>query len=401
MTAKETWLAILGVTAGVAFAAALGLYAFLKSAETPLYSGAEDVPSVVTDAPAPEWTSAVERARKLTREAVVEQNLPGLSVAVGLGDEIIWAEGFAWADIDSRVPVTPRTRFRIGHASKALTSAGVGLLLEKGLLRLDEEIQTYVPAFPGKEWPVTLGQLMGHVAGVRHYEREADYMPTAHCERAVEGLTLFADDPLLFEPETQYQYSTFGWILVSAAVEAAAGEPFFAYMRKHVFEPLRMKDTIPDSSGLSEHVATFYYPKLSGDPAFGPEPATRVDYSCFAGAGGFISTPSDLVRFGLALNGEMLLQRTTVRKLRSPQLLISGKETDYGLGWMLDTVTLAGQPTPVASHASRTPLGGSASLLTFPEHGLVVAAASNISYARTTEVARKIAEVFAVERAGH
>ena len=50
----------------------------------------------------------------------------------------------------------------------ALTSAAVGLLLEKGRLRLDEEIQTYVPEFPKKQWPVTLRQLMGHLAGVRN-----------------------------------------------------------------------------------------------------------------------------------------------------------------------------------------------------------------------------------------
>ena len=63
----------------------------------------------------------------------------------------------------------------------------------------DDEIQTYVPAFPRKQWPVTLRQLMGHVAGVRHYRSEEDYMLSTHCERASEGLTFFANDPLRFE----------------------------------------------------------------------------------------------------------------------------------------------------------------------------------------------------------
>jgi CubicO group peptidase (beta-lactamase class C family) len=396
MTGKETWFTGLGVGVGVLFAAGLGLYSFLSSMETPLYSGPQDVPSSAQAAASQEWTRAVEQARPLARARVVEQNLPGLSVAVGLGDEIVWAEGFGWADLENQVRVTPATRFRIGHASKALTSAAVGLLLEKERLHLDDEIQKYVPSFPRKEWPVTLRQLMGHVAGIRHYRNEADYMPTARCERASQGLPMFADDPLLFEPETQYKYSTFGWILVSAAVEAAGGEPFFGFMRTQVFEPLGMADTTADVgvAPLPDR-ATFYYPRLSGDPAFGPEPATEVDYSCFAGAGGFLSTPSDLVRFGLALNGESFLQRATIRKLRSPQLLASNEETEYGLGWMLETVTLAGQQAQLASHASRTPLGGSASLLTFPERGLVVAVTSNISYANTTAIAMQIAEVFA------
>ena len=98
----------------------------------------------------------------LARASLLGQNLPGLSVAVGVGGDIVWAEGFGWADIEKRVPVAPGMRFRTGGVSMALTSAAVGLLLEKGRLNLDVEIQTYVPAFPEKQWPVTLRHLMGH-----------------------------------------------------------------------------------------------------------------------------------------------------------------------------------------------------------------------------------------------
>ena len=396
MSRKETWLAAIGLGLGVLFAAGLGLYSFLNSMATPLHPNPQDVRSVTSAAPLPEWADAAEQGRQLARARLVEQNLPGLSVAVGAGGDVVWAEGFGWADIEKRVPVTPGTRFRIGHASKALTSAGVGLLLENDRLRLGEEIQTYVPAFPRKQWPITLRQLMGHVAGIRHYRNEVDYMPSAHCERASEGLQIFADDPLLFEPETQYKYSTFGWILVSAAVEAAAGEPFFTYMRTKIFAPLGMTATTPDSSTESiPDRATFYYPRFSGDPSYGPELATPVDYSCFAGASGFLSTPSDLVRFGMALSAGTLLDPATVKKLQRPQMLASGQETEYGLGWMLDTVTLAGEPTREAGHGSRTPLGGSTTFMTFPERGLAVAVTSNTSFAETRSIALKIAEAFA------
>jgi CubicO group peptidase (beta-lactamase class C family) len=152
-----------------------------------------------------QWAGAVEQGRQIVRTAITEQNLPGLSVAVGAGGDLVWAEGFGWADLENRAPVAPQTRFRIGTASVALTSAAVGLLLEKGRLKLDDEIQTYVPAFPAKQWPVTLRQLMGHLAGVRHYRGEEDYMPSAHCERALEGVQKFAVDPLRFEPGTQFR----------------------------------------------------------------------------------------------------------------------------------------------------------------------------------------------------
>ena len=178
---KQKGLALIGLALGGLFAVGLGLYSYLIATSTPLHPNAQAVPSVTHVAPSQKWAEAVEQGRHIARASLVEQNLPGLSVAVGAGGDIVWSEGFGWADLENRVPVAPHLRFRIGHASTALTSAAVGLLLEKRRLNLDDEIQTYVPAFPRKQWPVTLRQLMGHVAGVRHYRGEEDYMPSAHC----------------------------------------------------------------------------------------------------------------------------------------------------------------------------------------------------------------------------
>ena len=393
---KQKGLALAGAAAVVLVAAVGGLYTFLTTMATPLHEKAADAPSVRHAEPSADWAGVADQGRTIARAGLVEWNLPGLSVAVGVDKEIVWAEGFGWADLEKKVPLAPDMRFRIGHASKALTSAAVGLLLEQGRLDLDKDIQTYVPSFPRKQWPITLRQLMGHVAGIRHYEGEADYMPTAHCERASEGLQAFADDPLRSQPEADYRYSTFGWILVSAAVEAAAQEPFFTFMRSRIFEPLDMRDTTSDSVAPSiPNLATFYYPRFSGDTAFGPEVATPVDYSCFAGAGAFLSTPSDLVRFGMAVNGGSLLKPATVTLLQAPQHLLSGAETEYGLGWMLETMPLAGEPTRLVHHASRTMLGGSAWFTTLPDRGIVVAVTSNTSHAAVRQVALKIAEVFA------
>jgi len=150
-TWKETWVTPILLVVGLPIAAVVGFLMYVAVTSTPLYPNPQDVKSVMASAPSPRWADAVEQGRQLVRARVSQQNLPGLSVAVGVSGEIVWAEGFGWADIQNRVPVSPITRFRIGHASKALTSAAVGVLLEKGRLRLDDEIQTYVPAFPRKQ----------------------------------------------------------------------------------------------------------------------------------------------------------------------------------------------------------------------------------------------------------
>lgn len=388
-TSKEAWLTAIAVVGGIALTGVVGLVAYL-SAIPPLHPSAEAVQSVAQPPAAQKWAVAIEEGRRLARARVTEQNLPGLSVGVGTGGELVWAEGFGWADVEQRVSVTPDVRFRIGHVSKALTSAAVGLLVEQGRLHLDEEIQTYVPQFPRKQWPVTVRRLMGHVAGFRHYrDTEWGDKPLAHCQLAREGLRNFANDPLMFEPETQYRYSTYGWVLVSAAVEAAAQRPFFEFMRTGIFMPLGMTATISDAPRESvPDRATSYYRR------FGREVTSSVDYSCFAGAAGFLSTPSDLVRFGMALTSGRLLQASTVRMLQTRQQLTSGEETAYGLGWTLETVELAGGPERLVSHGSRTVEGASTSFLIYPARGLVVAVSANISFANTREIALRIAHIF-------
>ena len=391
----ETWLALIVLAVGLLLAAILGLWGYMSATATPLHPNPQDVPSMTHSAPLPKWADAVEQGRQIVRAGLTEQNLPGLSVAVGVGGDIVWAEGFGWADLENRVPVAPDTRFRIGTASKALTSAAVGLLLEKDQLKLDVEIQTYVPEFPKKQWPVTLRQLMGHLAGVRNDAGDEEPL-SVHCERTVEGLERFAKRRLLFEPGTQYRYSSYGWILVSAAVEAAADEPFVRFMRRQIFQPLGMDDTRADSATEpTPDRATYYFPRFAADPRYGPQPPTEVDYSCFAGSSAFLSTPSDLVRFGMAINSGKLLQPATVQLLQTSQRLASGQETGYGLGWDLETVALAGEQMRVAGYDGTLRDGMVSSFMTFPEHGIVVSVTSNISFADTSAVALNIAQAFA------
>lgn len=376
--------------------AGLALYGYILATMTPLHPDAQAVTSVAHQAPSRPWAGAVDQARQIVRAALAEQNLPGVSVAVGAGDDLVWVEGFGWANLEQRVPVAPETRFRIGTASTALTSAGVGLLLEKDRLKLDEPIQVPVPEFPEQQWPVTLRQVMGHVAGIRTDGGDEGPLFSMKCQRPIEGLQPFAESSLLFEPGTEFRYSSYGWILVSAAVEAAAGEPFLRFMRKEVFEPLGMDDTIAETAVEPiPNSATPYFPRFAGDPRYGPDLMRELNYSCYAGASIFLSTPSDLVRFVLGVNGGKLLQPATVQLLQTSQRLSSGQETGYGLGWDLETVELSGKSTRLVGHDGDVLGGMAASVMSFPEHSLVVAVLANTSYADTYSLGLKIAQAFA------
>ena len=389
------------------------LPSFLWATARPLHPEPQNAPSAVQSEPSPQWAAAVGRARSIVRTVLSEQNLPGLSVAVGVGGDIVWAEGFGWADVETRAPVTPETRFRMGTASTALTAAAVGVLLEKDRVKLDEEIQAYVPQFPKKPWPVTLRQLMGQVSGVGIEAPDDWRLSSQRCERAADALPVFADGPLLFQPGTQFRQSPHGWVLVSAALEAAAGRPFLSFMRDQVFQPLGMAHTGAESAkeenpehigedaedpppfrGIHEVIfkpwrvltgtegesgaegstgpATYYVPR------FGPHPVYQYalhvssprNLSCYAGAKAFFSTPSDLVRFELGMNDGRLLRPATAQSLEAFGRTAGGYD-----GELLGAKVM--------------------SVVTVRERGIVVAAMSNITSADTSAVARKVGDAFA------
>jgi hypothetical protein len=123
-----TWAARTALAAGLLIAAFAAFVTHVIAVSAPLFAQPQDVPSVIDSAPSPQYAAAVERGRELVRAAILEQNLPGVSVAVGAGGTIVWAEGFGWRDVETRSPVTPNGRFNIGTAASAVTTAAVAPL---------------------------------------------------------------------------------------------------------------------------------------------------------------------------------------------------------------------------------------------------------------------------------
>ena len=191
----------------------------------------------------PAEDQSVVAARALLDSVMQANSIPGLSVAVGMGSQIMWSEGFGYSDLTHDVMVTPLTKFRVGSVSKPITAAAIGALVEEGALDLDAPVQTYVPSFPEKQWPVTTRLLAGHLGGIRHYQGEENFSSVRY-PTVLSGLAIFQDDPLINEPGTEFSYSSYAWNLISAVIEGASGEAFLDYMDRVVFDPLEMGQTV-------------------------------------------------------------------------------------------------------------------------------------------------------------
>ena len=337
-----------------------------------------------------DFSSAAAEARELVKVWLAEHDAPGLTIAVMVGGEIVWSQGFGMADLENRVPVRPHTKMRIGSVSKSLTSAAAGLLYEQGKLDLDAPVQKYVPSFPKKRYPITARQLGGHLAGIRGYLPgvQSEMFNTRHYDLVLAGLELFQDDPLLFEPGEKYSYSSHGYNLLSAVVEGASGQDFLSYMQENVFDPLGMKDTSADHTDQVIPYRTRFYER-NGAGVW--ENAPYADNSYKWAGGGFISTAGDLLRFGRGIISGGLLKPETVELLLTPQRTKDGKSTGYGIGWRSSE---DGRGRRQVGHGGSS-VGGKTRLVIYPDSQVILAVMINTGSLDLGEMPLDVAGLFA------
>jgi len=324
--------------------------------------------------PGPASAPAAARAVPAEVQAVAEAardellpSSPGLSFAVRRGDEV-WAFAWGYAHVEDATPVTTRTRFRIASISKPLTALAAALLWQQGGLDLDADVRGLVPEFTEKPWSVSARQLGGHLGGVRHYNGTP--LPTEAPGDVVDAVAVFAEDPLVTEPGTKYVYSTFGFNLLGAVVQRAAGRDFRAFVADAVCAPLGMVDTVPEDAKQPFGEVAALYEKL---PAGIVAEVPRDDLGYKWPGGGYLSTASDLVRMTRAVCDERLLTAEALALMRTSQRDTAGKATGYSFGWSVD---LDSEQRLRLAHGGAQ-RGARAFLLVYPDLDFAVAVLAN------------------------
>ncbi|GAB4453481.1 MAG: hypothetical protein Fur0028_08930 [Bacteroidales bacterium] len=200
--------------------------------------------------------------KQMANELLNIAQLPSLSIAIRKKNEIIFAEGFGYADLEKKIPVTANTQFRAASTSKVITVTGLAKMMQDGIIDIEAEVQKYVPHYPLKAYPITLKQLAGNILGMPHY-LNTDKLENKFYSSTKNALSVFSHHPLLFKPQTKYSYSSAGFVLLSAAMEGASGVNFISYLQDKVFNPLGMKSTEPDMGKykLMPHLTTYYEKK--------------------------------------------------------------------------------------------------------------------------------------------
>ncbi len=259
-----------------------------------------------------------------------ERKIPGLTVGF-FKDDCTWVAAFGMADLENRVPASVESAYRYASVQKSMTAVAVLQLAEQGKVDLDAEVQTYVSYFPRKRWPVTVRQLLGHLGGLPHYVNRAIEQHFTDQKTTREAIAVFEAFDLIAEPGTKYSYSSYGYNLLGAIIEAASGLSYSDYMRKAVWQPLGMLSVrLDDPLDLISNRVRGY--QLLNDEIKNSE---FINVSSRFAAGGTRGTVPDLISFIRGIQEGRLLSEKSLSLLYTPMATRNGEAIPYSAGFQI------------------------------------------------------------------
>ncbi len=295
-------------------------------------------------------------------QSLIDQNrVPGLAITVRKKDALYFQKGYGYANMEKQYSVDPKkTIFRIASVSKPIAATALAKMVAKGKINLDASIYEYVPYFPKKKYGFTIRQLANHTAGIRGYKGKEYALNKPFSIK--EGLRVFKDDELLFKPGSNYFYNSYGWALISLAMQEVSGIPFADYVMQEVLKPLGMTNTIPEIAGEVYLGTANFYSKNQ----LGFREAIPVNNFYKLAGGGYLSTSEDIAKLGQAYLNEEISGKTVLTQFLTSEI-VKKKLTYYGLGWQ---VSEDKKGRPYYGHVGNG-VGGYSIFYVYPEQEMV------------------------------
>ncbi|SFB72801.1 serine hydrolase [Massilia yuzhufengensis] len=294
---------------------------------------------------------------------------PGATVIVVKDGKTVLRRAYGMSDTAKGVKMAPEMALRLGSITKQFTSTGILMLAEEGKLSVDDDITKHLPDYPTRGKKITIAQLLTHTSGIASYTAKPDYRTRMTQDLTVaQMIDSFKDDPLDFEPGSQYRYNNSGYFLLGAIIEKISGQSYASFVEQRIFVPLGMNDTYYEGHGSSKAPVAAGHMRV--ESGFGP--AHPLSMTQPYAAGSLVSTVDDLARWDAAIRAGRLLKPASWQKAFTPYRLADGKDINYGYGWEVATV----QGAPMVGHGGGIN-GFSTYALRLPEQKVYVAVLTN------------------------
>jgi CubicO group peptidase (beta-lactamase class C family) len=250
-------------------------------------------------------------------------------VAVVVGDQIVLAKAYGLARLDPPTPATADTRYGIGSISKEFTAAAILILESEGKLSLDDHVSRWFPDLTNAD-KITLRQILSHTAGYQDFYAEDYTLTPMQRPTTPEAIMAgWAKRPLDFQPGDDWQYSNTGYVIAGRIVEKVSGQPLFAFLKAHIFTPLKMAGAVDnDASRIAAPDAAGYT-----RAALGPvRPVIPEGSGWMYGAGELAMPARDVAKWDISEIDQSLLSPKAYAEQVKTIVLNNGKDSGYAMG---------------------------------------------------------------------
>ncbi|MCC2972961.1 serine hydrolase [Massilia sp. IC2-476] len=260
---------------------------------------------------------------------------PGATVIVVKDGKTVLRRAYGMADTSRAIRMTPDMALRLGSLTKQFTSTAILMLGEEGKLSLDDDITKHLPDYPTRGKTITIEHLLTHTSGIASFTSKPGYTTGMTQDLTVaQMIDSFKNDPLDFEPSSQYRYNNSGYFLLGAIIEKVSGQSYASFLAQRIFKPLGMLDTYYE--GIKPGKAPVAAGHTRSASGFGPAKPLSMTQPYAAGA--LVSTVDDLARWDAAVSAGKLLKPASWQRAFTPYRLSDGKPTTYGYGWGISQV---------------------------------------------------------------
>lgn len=272
-----------------------------------------------------------EQITSFINESDFDIKSPGLSILVAKDGKTIYTKGFGMANLENNIKAEPKHVFEIGSITKQFTALSILMLEEQGKLSVDDGITKYIPDYPTQGKTITLHHLLNHTSGIKSYTNMPSFMTLARTDMTpTELINVFKNEPMEFDPGTQYNYSNSGYILLGHIIEVVSGKSYAEFIKTNIFDKLGMTNSYYGSmTQLIPNRARGYSETDSGY-----RNANYLSMTIPYAAGSIMSTTEDLLKWQNAISANTLISESSLIKATNGSKLNNGEDIPYGYGWI-------------------------------------------------------------------
>lgn len=314
-----------------------------------------------------------------------EADAPGGVFLIAKGGKVLYSKAFGKANLELGVDMNTQSVFQIGSMTKQFTAVAILMLEQEGKLNVNEPVSKYIANYPNGN-QIQIHHLLNHTSGIKDFTKMKTISEIAQKQMSPqEMVNFFKNEPVDFMPGEKFEYNNSGYVVLGYIIEIVSGKTYEEFIKEKIFDKVGMQDSYyATDRKIIKNRAYGYHQKTDGYVN-----KTVINFSVPYASGALMSTVEDMLKWQMALNKNLLLNKEHTNKAFSSYKLNNGEPTEYGYGWHIKEV----DGVQTREHGGSI-FGFKSMAVYIPEKDIYIIGLSNCDCNSPTQIVKDIAGLF-------